>query len=1283
MEDPNAAIWVADNISLTGTFALDSGTLGLSSGTITGGTLALDGGVLLSEGGGLVNTTVQGNLIIADSYEVLDLYGQNSFSGAGGTGVGSISLTAVDATLNLVGSQSIANVHVLIGSQAPIGFGGPAIIQNSEMTGSHTASTLTIASGVIISLANSQAEIMSGGASADAVVNNGLLVASSMDGMLEIGGAGTFINNGTIDVSNGATFNIGGSTFVNPGSLSVSDATIDFSGTLAGSALACLATATLSQAQVLISGDVADTGYTVSVGATNALAELSLSGTITGGTIVDSGPGLNFVGSNATLDGVSYQGTLQVASGDTLTVANSIALSTGGGSGVVNVEGTGAVLQLEGDVGLGAMTVNIGAAIGTAEIGTADSWTQSTVTTATLGVNLTLNEVAASATINVGYYNAGQYQTGDTIINDGTILDTVAGGTLTVSGIGVFANAGVISIGAGGVMVEDCGSFQNTGTVTLASNAIAYIDGTNPITGLPNDWSNRGIVNLNGGTLALVGDCTNVSLGQFAGNGTVEVEGSLTNFNNTMSVGGNGGVPLVELNGTISGGNISCPTGNLVVSSNGSATLSAVSLVGLLELNTAGQDLSIENGTSLHGTIEVEGAGAALMFVGSETLSYSLVELGASGAFGASLDVRQSGSATPTLTLGPLLSLSIVNSEAYIGGSADEPGSMIDNLGSITDDTAQSTLSLLGSNFVNSGTVSIGDNSTLLIETTSLSNTGTVAVSGANLVIETSLSLTTLQSMTISNSHVTVAGQVNESGGTLTIGAASSLGVVSLTGLIENGTIHDSGGGLLATNGATLEDVTYCGTLALTAANSSLTIEDGGSFTGLSGSGVGSINLTGQDAKLIEAGNEAISNTVVLLGSATINNGHAVSAAELDSAAGGTLTIASNSSVRSAGPTGVIGDAALGGWSDTIVNDGMVVSAQTGGTIVLGSTYFQNAGGLITGGSSTLLIDDASFVNSGGMSIAAGGNVQLSLNEHSEMPNAPLVTFTNSGTIHNYGGVLSEITENGLLTAVPIVNASSGTIIGVGTVSAPISNSGTIISAYAATLDISGAITGTGTLEVNSGSVLELGSSVSAGQTVIFQGPGATLRLNSPLSFSATVQGFQSGDSIDINNTPVKSVSITNGTLVLGTSGGTLKLAGQSALAGEMSVGKDAHGGQLATYTAQSPGTGVGGESQVTISVSQPQMLFWASPLGDNFQGTSSNLNGATIADWTTADTLDLTDFQPSDVSVVFTQSASSGTLVITDGTHSSDITISGIHHPAWFGVSTDQHGGTFITYSH
>jgi hypothetical protein len=361
----------------------------------------------------------------------------------------------------------------------------------------------------------------------------------------------------------------------------------------------------------------------------------------------------------------------------------------------------------------------------------------------------------------------------------------------------------------------------------------------------------------------------------------------------------------------------------------------------------------------------------------------------------------------------------------------------------------------------------------------------------------------------------------------------------------------------------------------------------------------------------------------------------------------------------------------------------MIVSAQTGGTVRLASTYFQNVGGLIIGGTSNLLIDDASFENLGGMSIASGGSVDVSLSEHEGMPDAPSVPFVNSGTIRSYGGNITEIAAGGLLTAVPLVNSSTGTIVGFGNINAPISNSGTILSSYASTLDIAGPVTGTGTLEVNSGCVLELGASVDASQTIVFEGPLATVRLNSPLGFTGSVEGFQSGDAFDITGPSVDNVSIVNGRLLIGTSNGSLAISSKSALAGELSVGKDVHGGHVVAYTAQSPGSGVGGESQVTISVSQPQMLFWASPVGDTFAGTSSNLNGATIANWTTADTLDLTDFLPSAVSLAYTQSTTSGTLVITEGAHSADITFTGIYHSSWFGVAPDQHGGTLITYSH
>ena len=87
---------------------------------------------------------------------------------------------------------------------------------------------------------------------------------------------------------------------------------------------------------------------------------------------------------------------------------------------------------------------------------------------------------------------------------------------------------------------------------------------------------------------------------------------------------------------------------------------------------------------------------------------------------------------------------------------------------------------------------------------------------------------------------------------------------------------------------------------------------------------------------------------------------------------------------------------------------------------------------------------------------------------------------------------------------------------------------------------LAGAVSGTGTLSLASGSTLELNSSVSTGETVAYDGL-ATLGLSLANEFSGTISGFGTGDAIDAQNFQYGSTSIvfnpnsqnTGGTLTL------------------------------------------------------------------------------------------------------------------------------------------------------
>jgi hypothetical protein len=84
-----------------------------------------------------------------------------------------------------------------------------------------------------------------------------------------------------------------------------------------------------------------------------------------------------------------------------------------------------------------------------------------------------------------------------------------------------------------------------------------------------------------------------------------------------------------------------------------------------------------------------------------------------------------------------------------------------------------------------------------------------------------------------------------------------------------------------------------------------------------------------------------------------------------------------------------------------------------------------------------------------------------------------------------------------------------------------VTNNGTI-EAAAVTLDLKGAVTGTGSDNISGASTLEFDSTVAPGQTVSFAGSGGTMDLTAPARFAGLVSGFDlagsgSNDTIEVS----------------------------------------------------------------------------------------------------------------------------------------------------------------------
>jgi hypothetical protein len=711
--------------------------------------------------------------------------------------------------------------------------------------------------------------------------------------------------------------------------------------------------------------------------------------------------------------------------------------------------------------------------------------------------------------------------------------------------------------------------------------------------GQPPAWSNTGLISLSGGTLTLSGALRTAQIGRITSTaGSLILAGTLSNAGSTLTLGTAGQLPALSLTGTIQGGTIADPNGLLAIGPAGTALLDGVTETGTLNLTQAGAWLRIDDGLTVAGVANLTGAGAELAFSGSQTFDTAQVNLGAANA-AAIIDVLQDPNSysASTLTLGSQLSIVQAGALAALGSAGDTAGDAIVDNGSIAAAIAGGSFVIAGSGFVNRGTMTISNGDTLALTATQFSNAGTIAISNAALAIADSVSVAALGQLRLANAAISIAGTLTAAGGTLAIGAGSQWGRVSLTGTIAGGTILDTGSGLNAAGGATLSDVTYQGLLDLSRPFQQLAIANGLTLTDTTGTQAGTIMLTGAASRLLASTSETLSNATIYLGSASQTYfGQHVPAPELDAGAGTTLTIGANTLLRSAGPAATLGNCSLGNWTDTIVNDGTVLESAPAGLMTLGSSFFDNAGSMVVGNTGSALFAGVGFSNTGGISIGAGSALSLSLYGYYAAPDSGATVFTNSGTIHMVGGMLIENTGNGLFPAVPMVNLPGGLIQGLGNIVGPVLNNGLVEAKYGPNLDIAGAITGTGVLQLDTGCVLELGGAVASSQTVSFTAANQTLRLDSSASFSASVANFVTGDVLDMAGSPVSSVAISSGTLVLGTSSGAFRLKTTALLGGALSVGADNHGGDTVLYTAQSGGGGgQGGGTATILGVTEPK----------------------------------------------------------------------------------------------
>ncbi len=270
------------------------------------------------------------------------------------------------------------------------------------------------------------------------------------------------------------------------------------------------------------------------------------------------------------------------------------------------------------------------------------------------------------------------------------------------------------------------------------------------------------------------------------------------------------------------------------------------------------------------------------------------------------------------------------------------------------------------------------------------------------------------------------------------------------------------------------------------------------------------------------------------------------------------------------------GPAMPGSLIGSVVNSGVVENAGLGYAVNFSAAQHDetltNTGSII---GSIALSPNADVVNIDGGTIF--GNILAGAAGHGMIDVA-----VGSGNVFNALGELGD-PQGSALAAVNVVSgtlalsdwginaqavnvATGATLVGPGTsFHGTLTNDG-VFEAAAGTSLLAGPVGGSGHFAIDSGATLELGS--AAAGNVVFTGPDGVLKLDAPQSFTGSVVGFSTGDTIDLSGIAANSVSLSSGNQLTVTNSGatvaTVHLVGDFSPAA-FQVQADGSGGTAIT----------------------------------------------------------------------------------------------------------------------
>ena len=1120
----NQTLQNSGTVTLTAGGAVAGGVLSnLTSGSVSGSGFIKS--FLVNQGAVNFGGTISNNLLqTAGSFT---LSGNATITGNAMLNGGTLDLEAATLTY---GSLTIGSGAVLQNG------GGSGAIMNGNVTNSGTVNFFVSAEARV------NGNVVNNGLWDQTGVINGNLVNSGSFTWLtwSLGGTtphltGGIVNSGSMDLTSSFAEQVDGSvtntgTIALHGTISGSyvqtagSLSLDTAGTISG-------TATVTGGKFDLSG-VTYTGSRMIVAGTGVLTNGVAGATFNSGLSNAANVGVTantfFKGAVTNTGTFAFRGAVSntlVNSGDVILNGSGTISGVLANSGSVNVN-NGTLSLVVAPTQTGSITVNAGATLNAAQ-----AWVNS-------GTISMLGGVITNATLTNAMFISG-FGTidGDGVVNNGK----------------VFANAS--SISGIGTQTVRLASFTNNNAATVgtaSSNAVLNILQAS------NVLINQGTVSLSGGTILFNGGA-----------------GTITNFNIIAGVGNVANFPIVNA-GSLASFVAQAPIVNL---SNLTAT------VGITNNGLLGANNLINGAATL--SLTVSGGGAAIVNQGTVALQGGFLTI--NGGAGVITNVNNGliyGVGVQNLSVANLGSGKIAASNGVFSLGLQRNA----NAGLLSNANAASTILLTNKFLVNTGTVVLNGGG-LLLSGSVITNQGSITGPGAlssslyndtagvvlatngvlNVATNAGESVLNLGLFTITGdgtlnvvpAWLNTNGTVNMTGGGLTGGAVTNVGLLTGFGTISSQLVN-LGGGTLTASGA--------GSLTLVAAptqNGWVNIANAGTLNVLPAwLNSGSVNLQG--GSLVGA---TVTNSGAIFGSGTITSTVRNNSGGTLTASGGTLTLSvapnqmgsvviSNAATlnvlqawQNGGTLSLFGGTAIGsGVANTstitgfgtitpqVQNNGGATLAATGGTLTL-TTAPNQIGTFVVANGGTLNVQPA--WQNGGLLNMAGGTAIGS-------------TITNAARVDGFGTITPQLVNN----AGASITANNGTL----TLSAAPNQLGSVVISNGATLNVLQAWQNSGAMGVRGGTVI--GSTIANAARVdgfgtitpqLVNNAGATLTPNAGLLTLALAL-------------------MQNGTVVV-TNGGTLNVLSAWQNSGTVSfLGGDVIG---ATVTNAGTMTGFGGVQSV------------------------------------------------------------------------------------------------------